>query len=458
MDRAYLEQPVRPMLLRLCAPVALAMVSTFLFQVVDTAFVAQLGGAPLAALGFAAPVYMLLVGLFMGMAVGVSALVGAALGRDARDEAQGLTTTAVLLMTSASAAVGVAGVVWGPILFGGLGADPEILPLVTTYMDVLFVGAPLLTGALAADAAIRAAGDVKRTAAVMMLAGVVNVVLDYLFIFGAGPIPAWGLKGAAWATVGSWAFAALGMAGLLAHHRLLTHRGIGRGTGRLLAFSAPAVLTQVLAPAGAVLITWLAARSGPELVAAIGVATRLEMLALVGITSLSVVLVPVVAQNFGANRPDRVDEIVAVSGRLTVYWGIGAAVVLIAAAGPIASIFGDDPAIRSFTRLYFLIVAPSYAGLGLLSITASVFNGVQVPNDALRVLALKLLMFTAPLAVLGSLLGPWGLFAGLGVSHLLGAWVARRRLARTLAAAGSPLTERAIFGEYRGDLLALVKG
>lgn len=204
------------------APIGVGMLSTFLFQVVDTYFVGQLGAHALAALGFAATTYFLFVALFMGMAVGVSALVGRAKGAGDESLAARYATVSVGVGCAVSAVLAGVGYALMEPTFRLLGAGPELLELVTSYMGPLYVGLPLLVVALVAGAAVRAVGVVGPTEAVMALAGGVNVVLDYVLIFGIGPFPRWELFGAAVATVLSWAVAAAFMLVLQARHRLLS--------------------------------------------------------------------------------------------------------------------------------------------------------------------------------------------------------------------------------------------
>ncbi len=424
-----LSDPIGPMLAKMAAPIGFAMLATFLFQVVDSYFVGQLGSDELAALGFAAGVYFLVVSLSIGVAVGVSALVAATLGEGDVAKASRYTSSAVALTFAASLWVALLGVPTIGLLFRALGAAPEVVPLIGEYMTVIYVGLPLLTVALVGNAAVRASGDVVRPEGAMMLAGVINLVLDYVLIFGAGPIPALGLQGAALATVISWVFVAMVTVALLAGKRLLTLQRVNRAEfDALVSFSLPAVATQVLVPVGGIVLTVLAAQSGSAVVAAVGVAVRIETLVLVGVFAVSVASVPLVAQNVGGHQPERVDALIRLATRTAVAWGLGTFLVMVAAAEPVAALFSDDPEVLWHTRLYFYVVAGSYAPLGALTIIASVLNGLQHPALSLRVLAVKTLALLLPLTVVGAFFGPVGLFIGLAAGNLLGAMYAHHVL------------------------------
>ena len=278
-DSPLLSGPVTPTLLKMAGPISLGMLSTFLFQVVDTYFVGQLGPNELAALGFSATTYFLAVALFMGMAVGVSALVGKARGEGDRVLSARYATVALGVALAVSVCLSALGLVLLEPTFVLLGATPELIPLIDQYMSTLYFGLPLLIVGLVGGAAIRATGVIAPPEIIMGVAGIINVVFDYLLIFGVGPFPRWGLFGAAAATVLSWTFVAILMTVVAARQGLLTRKPghLGTELRDIARLSSPAIATQILLPITAALITFLAARSGPAVVAAFGVAAPLAV-------------------------------------------------------------------------------------------------------------------------------------------------------------------------------------
>lgn len=446
--------PVTRALLSLSAPVALGMVSTFLFQVVDTFFVGRLGPGPLAALSYAGSAFFLLVGFFMGISVGVSAVVANAVGRNDLPGARRATTLALALGLLTSVLLGAAGVATLRSFFGALGAGPELLQLIGQYMTVLYVGFPLLTFSVIGSAAIRAIGRVGAPESAFAAAGLINAALDYILIFGVGPFPELGFRGAAIATVLSWVFLATAMTAFLVRSHLLVRpvpAKVREDIAQIVQLSTPAVATQLLLPATGLFLVFLASRHGAEVVAAMGVATRVEGLLLVGISGVTVAIVPFAATNFGAGLRARIDAAVVFAGKASTYWGAAAFVSLLLLAGPVARLFSDEPEIVRLTRLYLHVVGMSYGAHGLVMVTAALFNGIQMPGESLRVLVVKTLGITVPAALVGSRFGALGIFVAISVSNLLGAayagWLMRRRLSRADFSVG----RRSAIEDYKTD-------
>ena len=436
------ERPVNAMLLSMAAPISLGMLSTFLFQIVDTYFVGQLGSRELAALAFSSTAYLVSVSVFLGLSVGVSSVVAKAAGSGDMAKAQGLSVVALALVLALSVALGLLGrATMGP-LFSGLGAAPDIVPLVESYMGILYLSFPLLMLGIVGSGAVRAIGITKETEIVFAFAGVVNLVFDWLLIFGHGPFPALGLAGAAYATALSFLTIFLGIGVIMRRNGLL---GIGQiaagltGLREILRFSVPTISMQILVPATGMFATFLLAGFGSEAVAAFGVASRIEALALIGIFAVSMALTPFIAQNFGAGEHDRIDRAVVFGGKASVYIGFVLFVIL-AATGPwIAGIFSDDPAVTEFVGLYFKIVALSYGFQGITNVTVAIFNGLQLPGTALKIMVIRTFVIVFPALFVGSLLGLWWLLAALALGNIAAAFYAGHEMRRSMRKWNAPM-------------------
>jgi len=447
----------------MAAPAAVGMLITFLFQLVDTYFVGKLGTQELAAVSFSFPVYFLFISLFLGIASGVSSTVGKALGEQNVGKVQSVTFISLFLMIVISQILGIAGYYSIDPVFSLLGATETLLPLIKTYMEPLFLGMSALAGTLVGNAAMMAKGRMGLSTVVMGIGGLVNLVLDYALIFGLGPIEPMALKGAAFATVISWLVTLGLMSLLLAKERLLSWTAIGsfdqmvKDTREIFSIGIPSVAAQIFNPIAIGVLTRTVASFGTGAVAAYGIATRIETLALTGILSLSVILTPVVAQNFGAHKKHRLDQVIAYSGRLTVYWGFMVYLILIVTSGFIAPLFSSDPEVIKHTQLYFYLVGFSFAGYGLTLITTSFFNGVYEPKLSLKLTLIKSLGFMIPFAIIGSFISLEAIWIGIALANISGAVYSGKLLNKWLAANGSSLVGHNPLNDYLSDFKAIIR-
>lgn len=436
-DRRLLEDPVLPTLWRLALPMVLGIAAIVVFNVVDTFWVGRLGPDALAAMSFTFPVVMVVMGLAIGVSVGATAVIARAIGAAEQEAVRRLTTDALLLALLLVTAVAGLGIVTLDPLFRALGAEERILPLIADYMIPWYLGVGLLVIPMVGNGAIRATGDTRTPSVVMVIAGLTNAVLDPVLIFGLGPIPAMGLRGAALATVGSYSLAMIAAVYLLGVRlRMLSWPSLATlipSWRRILKVGLPAAATFLIAPVATGVLTRLVASHGPEAVAGFGVGTRIESLALIPIGALSTAVTPFVAQNLGAGLCARIRSAMRVCVGAAGVVGLASALLLALGARPLGAVFNADSEVIAATAAYLWIVPISYAGLGAAQLMGSCFNALDRPLRATLLVTVRLVVLAVPLAILGSsLAGLRGLFGGITTANLLvGAlalWLVRRQI------------------------------
>jgi putative MATE family efflux protein len=442
----FLERPslteghVPTVLLRLALPMVPVALSIVVFNLTDTYFVGRLGALPLAALAFTFPVLLLTGSISMGVGIGTSVTVSRALGAGDRPRAARLTTDAHLLAGLAALVLSAAGLLTMDPLFALLGAEPEVLPLVRRYMTVWYLGLPLVVVSMASLQVIQAGGDTRTPGLLIVLSVAANVLLDPLLIFGWGPVPALGIRGAAIATVlarSSSMFLSLWI--IARRERLFSLAGMSpRATlgswGRILHVGVAAAVANIMRPLSMGIITKLVAAHGVLPVAGYGVATRVETFALILIMAVSMVLTPYSGQNAGARKFDRVRQGLRWAWAFSLSWGVVALVVFLAFAGPVAGIFNETDEVVGVAGLYLRIMAVSYGFQGVVVLTTAVFNGLHMPGMAIGVAAVRLFALYVPLAWLGSTVwGLPGLFVGTATANVVGGVLSYVAFERTIA-------------------------
>ncbi len=426
------EGQVPIQLLRLTLPMIWGVLSVLAFSLADTYFVAQLGTKELAAMSFTFPVVTILGSIAMGLATGTSSVIARVIGRGEQQQVQRLTTDSLLLSLLIVSILASLGLITINPLFATLGAELELLPLIRDYMNIWYLGMVFLVVPMVGNSVIRASGNTVLPSLIMTLAAGVNILVDPLLIFGWGPFPALGLKGAAMATVISRASTLVAsLAFLHFHERLLLFsfpslKGMVTSWRSLLSVGLPAAATNLISPLAVSFVTSLMAQYGAEAVAGFGLASRLEALALIAPLALSASIGPFVGQNWGAQQYGRVKRAVKVSFWFCLSWGSLVAVLLVTAAPEIAVWFDSDPGVVASATVYLTLVPISYGALGIVFTASSAFNALGQPLPALGMSLSRLLLLYVPLTYLGSwLFGISGIFAAACLSNGivgLGAW------------------------------------
>ena len=419
-----LSAPIPTVLSRLTIPMVFGMVAILLFNLVDTFFISLLGTEALAAVSFTFPVTFALNCITMGVSVGISTSIGRLLGGGnihgaARFTSHGLLLAVILMILGSGL-----GLLTIEPLFALLGASSELLPIISQYMTVWYLAIPLLVIPMAGNSAIRATGDAKTPAKIMMLAGVINGILDPLLIFGYGPFPELGVRGAAIASGISWAFALINSLYILVNREKLLARPelsqLGRDWQQILQIGTPAGLSNALNPlSGALLMTLLAAQ-GTASVAAYGAAMRIESLLVIVIMALGSALMPFMAQNLGADNPLRAFRALFAAMRFTILFQLLVFLMMVPLSWPLAALFSQDGAVREQLWHYLLVVPLSYGMQGVCMLLISALNAMHKSIHALVWNLLRLFAFLLPAAWVGSRIGgTQGLFIGIAAANIL---------------------------------------
>ena len=198
------KDPVGPSLIHLAIPMMFGLVSIMLFNLVDTFYISLIGVRELVAISFTFPVTFTLVSFAFGIGIGASVVISRTIGEGDHHRVQRLTTDSLLLVTLIILCVAGLSFITLRSIFTLIGATDESLPLIKEYMIPWLLGVVFVVIPIVGNSAIRATGDTKTPSMIMVIAAVVNAVLDPLLIFGYGPFPALGIKGAAIATVISY--------------------------------------------------------------------------------------------------------------------------------------------------------------------------------------------------------------------------------------------------------------
>ena len=332
------------------------LMAVFLVDFVDMIFIAMLGKAELAAaIGYAGAILFFTTSFGIGAAIAAGALVARALGADDQPLARRRSATA--LAWAVAFGIAFSAIVWWqvPALAALVGASGETLDLAVSYLRIIVPSLPFLMVGMVGGAILRAHGDARRAMNATVIGGLVNAVLDPILIFGLDLE----LTGAALASVAArLAIAGAALAPIFRHHGGLAAPRPAEMAGDLrpvLAIAVPAVLTQLATPVGQAYVTRAMASYGEDAVAGMAIVARLTPVAFGILFALSGAIGPIIGQNAGAGRQDRVrrafDEGLMFCALVTVIVSLA----LFALREPVAALFEAEGVTRT---LLFLFMGP----------------------------------------------------------------------------------------------------
>ena len=417
-------------------PMAIGVLALLGFQLVDSAFIARLGTAPLAAQSFTFPLSFLIIGIQVGMGIAIAALISRALGAGEQARAKRLSSLVLIAGGAVIAVLAVALWLLQVPLFQLLGADETALTYIRTYWGPQLFSAWLGALLYFMYSVFRAHGDTRMPGKMMVLSSLINLALDPLFIFGVGGWEGWGLPGAAWATAVAFSVGLLLTGAKLRRCQWATMDDIGQEAVRswrpFTGIAAPAMVSQLMPPLAAMLAIAAVAGLGDTQVAAWGLASRLETLSLMVILAMTMSLPPWLGRCYGAGDWGQIQQLMRLALKVAVIWQLSLGVLLALASPWVAMALAGNPEVQSELALLIRFMLPSYAALGVCMLVVSAGNALGWPLRAMLLSSARLFICYLPCLWLGAELFGWtGLAAGAAIGNLLAgltAWVLLKRI------------------------------
>jgi putative MATE family efflux protein len=414
---------------------AVGLVAVFVVDLINLFYISRLGEQAIAAaVGFAGVVGFFHTAVCIGLMIGITATVSRKIGAGHTAQAQRMASHSLLLMAGIAAVLALATLVFLEPLLWALGARGEVAVLAQRYLTVTMPSVPLLAVGMASAALLRSVGAARRAMVVTLGAAAVTAVLDPLFIFYFGM----GLDGAAVVSVISRSvLLAVGLHGVGRVHRMLApiERAHFWADARALsAVAGPAVMTNLATPVGAAFVTHSVAQFGASAVAGQATVERLTPVAFGLIYALSGAVGPILAQNLGAKRYDRVQQTLRASLGFMLVAVAAAWLLLALLQGPLTRAFSLDGQAALLLQAFCSWLAASFFFAGALYVANAAFNNLGRPLWSTGFNWARATLGTIPLAWWGARYGPVGVLAGqaLGtaVFGTLALWMAFRLTAK----------------------------
>jgi len=378
-------------LLQMTAFLAISMAVQTLYLLADLYWVGHLGKEAIAAVGVAGNFTMIVLALTQMLGVGTTTLISQAAGRKDQSQAELAFNQSFVMSLIVAAGLGIFSFLLRDFYCESLSADAATASLAKSYLLWFIPGLLLQFPLVALGSALRATGIIKPTVSFQVLSVVLNMILAPLLIFGIGPWPRLGVTGAALAT-----FISILVADVLlilyferSYHylqfRFAQFRPQTRMWNSLLRIGLPAGAEFILISVYIMIVYGIIRGFGAAAQAGFGVGARVMQALFLPVVALSFAVAPVVGQNFGGRRGDRV--------RHSIYSaiGIGSVLMLLLTIVPAVIAFGGD---------YLRIVSFNFIAAGIAFTTSSAFQGIGNTFPPLISSMTRLVLFALPATLL----------------------------------------------------------
>ncbi|MFH1284516.1 MAG: MATE family efflux transporter, partial [Candidatus Peregrinibacteria bacterium] len=375
------------------------------------------------------PIIFLLISLAGGLAIAGTIMVAQYKGKGDIEKVDHIAGQTLLMMIFVSIIASVLGYIFAGPLIKLMGAEPDVLPLATSYLKISFGGLVFVFGFFVYQSLMRGVGNVKTPLLIVLGTVLLNLLLDPLFIFGLGPVPAYGVSGAAVATIGTQGIATIIGAIILFRGKQginikLSSLKINYHTIKeMFLLGLPASISQSARAFGLGLMTFLAASFGTIVVASYGIGGRILSFIIIPAVGLSMATSTLVGQNIGAGKIERAAKITKTSALISFVFLTVVGILIFIVAQPLTKAFipNDAEVIQSGSQ-FVKIMALTFGFLGVQQTINGTFQGSGNTTISMILSVISLFIIQFPLAFILSNytdLGANGLYWAFPITNVI---------------------------------------
>jgi len=419
----YTQGSIRRAVFLLAVPMILEMCMESVFAVVDIFFVGRLGKSEaVSTVVLTESVLTIVYSLAIGLSMAATAMVARRVGEKNPEAASKAGTQSLMLALFITAIVSISGLIFARQILQAMGASPQTIQLGTNYTRTIFGGSIVIMLLFLINGIFRGAGDASMAMRSLWIANICNIILCPALIYGAGPIPAFGITGAAMATtIGRGIGVSFQLYNLFSGKRIikLIRKNFVPDWSIIKAISGIAwtgTAQFLIASASWMILARIMAEFGDTAVAGYGVAIRLIMFFLLPAWGMSNAAATLVGQNLGAQQPLRAEQSVWRTARYNTVFMIIVTLIFMLFAQPIVDFMNRDVSVESYAVLALRIMSLGYIFYGVGMVVTNAFNGAGDTKTPTLINIFGFWLFQVPLAYLLALamhLGPKGVFIAI---------------------------------------------
>lgn len=403
-DRDFTSDSIGKALLILSIPMVLEMIMESIFAVVDIFFVSKLGANAVATVGITESSMTIVYAVGMGLSTATTALVARRIGEKKAGKAGTVAFQAIISGLIVSILIAIPGIIYAKQFLLLMGASEEMAEAGYMFPAIMFGGNSVIMLLFIINAVFRSAGDAAISMRVLIMANLINIILDPLLIFGIGPFPELGLKGAAVATTTGRGLAVCFQFYLLfkGHKRIrleLEHVRIKLNVMmKLLRLSTGGILQNIIATSSWIALYRIISELGSDVMAGYTIAIRIVVFVLLPSWGLSNAASTLVGQNLGAKQPERAERTVWITAYANMILLGLVGIILIIFPETFIRLFINDLSVIANGAISLRIISIGFVSYALGMVLTQAFNGSGDTVTPTRINLFCFWLFEIPLA------------------------------------------------------------
>lgn len=380
-ERDYTTGNLNQALFILAIPMVIEMFMESLFALVDVFFVSQVSVDAVTTIGLTEAILTLIYSVAIGCSSGATALVARRIGEKNPEAASFTAFQALIVGVAFGTVTGILGFIFAEDILRFMGASPEVLKTGINFVRIMFGSNVVILLLFLLNGVFRGAGDPAIAMRTLLIANGLNIILDPIFIFGLGPIPAMGLTGAAIATTTGRSIGVLyqlynlfwGKGAIQIKRKMMKiDWGIIK---RLLEVSGSGAIQFIIASASWIFLMRIISRFGSESVAGYTIGIRVIIFALLPSWGLANAAATLVGQNLGAKQPDRAETSAWRAGYFNTLFLLGVSAICIVFAPFFMTFFTDLPQVTKIGVMTLRILSIGNVMYSFGMVISQAFNG-----------------------------------------------------------------------------------
>ncbi len=438
-EQDFTTGSIRKAVFLLSIPMILEMLMESIFALVDIIYVSQVSVNAVATIGLTESVITLVYAVAIGLSMAATAVVARRIGEKDVVGANQAAIQVIILGVVIAMIISVIGIIYPKEILALMGAEPDLIEEGFGYTKILLGGNITIMLLFLINAIFRGAGNASIAMWTLILSNGLNIILDPIFIFGFGPIPAYGVEGAAIATT-------IGRGTAVVWQLIALFYGFGKikiavkdvvirvsVMINLIKVSLGGIGQFLIGTSSWVFLMRIMSEFGSEVLAGYTIAIRIMMFTLMPAWGMSNAAATLVGQNLGAKKPDRAEKSVWKTSEYAAYFMGFVSVIYIVFASTFLGWFSDNPEVVKNGTLCLQIIAAGYVFYAYGMVVIQSFNGSGDTKTPTYINFVCFWLFQLPFAYIVAITfeaGPIGVFLSITFAEILiaviGIWLFKK--------------------------------